>query len=323
MRHFLRIWLVPVACLSLGIGVIACGDDDDDDNGAGGTGGTLGTGGTGGPGAGGTGGGPGPQTISVSGMMRAHPLSTETLDFESMELRLVDAQAALQDPMAAVLATTDVESDGSFQFSDVDISDAGVGIVLTAEGGDDVVTSSMGLCMFNAVDPVLECGDRSDFVGYAVPTTLADTLATNLSDADLVTKGLVLGMTVDGMQNPLPAVEITTSAGDVVALDSALGPTGSNVTSEIGAFVVTGQPGLVNLAPEQTGTTFVPSSQPVGISPGVVFQVFFVGSDDAGTGGSGGGAGGGTGGTGGGTGGTGGGTGGTGGGTGGTGGDPV
>lgn len=287
--RFLKLGLVSVACLSLGIGVVACGDDDNGDNGAGGTGGAGagGTGGTGGTGgAGGTGGtgGTAPEFIRLSGTVESHPLMDADLNFEEMELRLVDGQKAVTDPANAVLKTTDVEEDGSFDFGEVDISDAGIGIVLTAQGGNDIATSSIGVCQIGqGVHPTLTCRDRDDLNAFVVSRTLVDTLSTNLSKPDLETNGFVLGMVVDGGGNPLSDVDID-SGGEVTTLDNSLGSTGNRTTTEVGAFVVTGMPGVINIAPEQVGTSFVPPNQPVGIAPGVVFQVFFVGSDDAGDG---------------------------------------
>src|SRR5690606_4505627 len=104
--------------------------------------------------------------------------------------------------------------------------------------------------------------------------------------------GFVLGMTVDNRLNPIPGVQVTSNVGTVTALNETLGDAGGNTTTSTGAFVVTNDaPGIVNIEPQQTGTTFTPASQPVGIAPNVVFQVFFFGSDEGGTGGTGGGGG--------------------------------
>lgn len=297
MRRFAKLWLVPIACLSLGIGFVACGDDDENGDGAGGTGG----GGVGGTGGGG-GGGPA-DTIKLSGNVFSHPLSQgATVDFESMELRLVDAGRFLTDPANAILATTDVESDGFFSFEEVDISDAQIGIVVTAEG-DDIVTSTMAVCDLQAsAHPQLACRDRSDFEASVVPTSLADTLENTLGNADLVTNGFILGMVLTQGTTPVPmeGVGVDVSEGDVEFLSESLGPTGGNATTSVGSFIVTDTPGVKNVAPTQLGTTFIPPSQQAGVSPGVAFQVFFFGTDDGGGGGAGGGGGGGAGGEGGG-----------------------
>lgn len=290
MRRFAKMWLVPVACLSLGVAMVACGDDDDNGNGGeGGTGGTPGTGGTGGTQQ---------QTIRISGDVMAHPLSAlvggATLNFEEISLRLVNAGAALTNPANAVLATTDVESDGSFAFDPVDISDATVGIVLTAEGGDDVITSTIAVCEIgSSVQAALQCRDRSDMVAYVVPETVASKISTNLENEDLVANGFILGMVVDGGRNPIPGVQISTNApqaSTVTPLDADLDDAGGNTTVNTGGFVVTGTQPVIVIEPQQTGTTFTPSAQPVGISPNVAFQVFFVGTDEGagGAGGSGG-----------------------------------
>src|SRR5690606_8059171 len=159
---------------------------------------------------------------------------------------------ALSDPATAVLATTEVQSDGTFSFQNVDISDASVGIVLTTAGGSDIVTSSLGLCQIGAsVHPVLRCEDKSNVQAFVVPTSVADTLATTTGNADLVTNGFVLGMVLDNGNNPIRDVEIKVNTGEVVTLDPTLTPTGNAITTDIGAFLVTGGAGVVNIAPEQ------------------------------------------------------------------------
>lgn len=290
MRHVLKLWLVPLACLALGLGAVACGDDDDGD-GNGGTGGTAGTGGTGGTG------GTAQQVIDVSGTVLPHPLfqdlGQDAPSTEGLTVRLVDAGRAISDPASAVLAQTEVGSDGSFSLENVDIGDAQVGIVLTVAAGDDrddVVTSSLGLCQIgDDVHPSLVCRDDDNVAAFFVPTALADAIANGVGNENLVADGFVLGMTIDNAGNRLRDVTVTSNVGEVAALNPDFSTTGNNTTTDLGTFIVTGTPGsIVNITPSQTGTTFVPPSQPVGIVRDVVFQVFFRGSDEGGTGGTGG-----------------------------------
>jgi len=135
----------------------------------------------------------------------------------------------------------------------------------------------------------LVCRDDDNVAAFFVPTALADAIANGVGNENLVADGFVLGMTVDGANNPLRDVTIEVTQGaEVTSLGAGFTPTGDNITTDLGAFLVTGSPGIVTITPSQTGTSFVPPSQPVGIAKNVAFQVFFVGSDNGGAGGSGG-----------------------------------
>src|SRR5690606_8374844 len=116
-----------------------------------------------------------------------------------------------------------------------------------------------------------------------------DAIPTGLGNRSLVASGFVLGMTLDIAGNRLRDVTVTSNVGEVAALNPDVSTTGNNTTTDLGTFIVTGTPGsIVNITPSQTGTTFVPPSQPAGIVRDGVFQVFFRGSDEGGTGGTGG-----------------------------------
>lgn len=271
--------LTIVGLMVLAGAFAACGSDSDGGGGAGATGGSGGSGGTGGTGG---------TVITVSGQVMLNPLAQAFYAATSQTpppvegltvfLRRINADTSRTD-----LGTGTAAADGTFSVANVDVTDPGLGIVATVDDdpGDVFVPATMAICQAAACQVDLQTPV------FAFPTAVNAALQTALANQDLLANGYVLGLALDvsnpAAPTPMGGVTINAAGATIIYLSPLLTDSGGTLTVDnVGAFVISQVTSpITNLTPEKANVTFTPAAQPVGVSAGVVFQVFFKGTPTA------------------------------------------
>jgi hypothetical protein len=285
-----KLWIVMGLVLALGSMAVACSDDEDENTGGtgGGTGGTGGgTGGTGG-GTGGTGGGE-QELIDVSGVAMVNPIAAAVLgagtpSIVGKQLRLVRVDLTAGNE---TLASATIGEGGAFSFTDVNVAAVTIGMVITLDD-DFTVDPTQGaqgefvqatLAVCQAADCHPAGGELTGVTAFGKPSTFVNALRNALGkDEAWFYSGFVFGTLLSGT-TPIAGASVTAPGATLDFLAADLTKSETELTGPLGSFVIYAPTAAItNVTPSSADYTFTPPAQPVGISPGVVFQVVMKGT---------------------------------------------